>query len=200
MKRSSKLILTINGVAFVGAVAWLVSQPSWEPAIVALTLLAALFSHIFVDRKFPQAMPGQGGAAIRTEDAANLNLDNHGVVRAGAGGSGGSGGDAIHVANGVQVTIINKGVIAGGNAGYAAPSYEDKWVDFHYPNDSGLQERLTNAGYQVAWCLDTKLSRKIDLEGWEIVTELNGRGVPTRFRLKDKPADQTLIKKHGANG
>jgi len=145
-------------------------------------------------------MPGQGGAAIRTEDAENLHLDNQGVVCAGAGGSGGSGGDAIHVANGVKVTIINKGVIAGGNAGHVVPNYEDKWVDFQYPSDSGLQERLANAGYKVAWCLDTRLSRKIDIEGWEIVTELNERGIPTRFRLKDKPADQTLIKKHGANG
>ena len=200
MMHPPKLILTINGVAFVGAIAWLVSQPSWEPAVTSLALLATLSGLLFANKKSPQAMPGQGGAAIRTEDTANLHLDNQGVVRAGAGGTGGSGGDAIHVANGVQVTIINKGVIAGGNAGHLAPTYEDKWVDFQYPNDSGLQERLTNAGYKVAWCLDTKLSRRIDLEGWEIVTELDEKGIPTRFRLKDKPADQTLIKKHGANG
>lgn len=200
MKHPPKLILAINGVAFVGAVAWLVSQPSWEPAVASLTLLATLAGLLFADRKSPQPMLGQGGAAIRTKDTANLHLDNQGVVRAGAGGTGGSGGDAIHIANGVQVTIINKGVIAGGNAGQVVPIYEDKWVDFQYPNDSGLQERLTDAGYKVAWCLDTKLSRKIDLEGWEIVTELNGKGIPTRFRLKDKPADQTLIKKYGANG
>jgi hypothetical protein len=200
MKHLSKLILTINGVAFVGAVAWLVSQPSWEPAVTSLILLATLLTLFFADRKSPHAMLGHGGAAIRTEDTANLHLENQGVVRAGAGGTGGSGGDAIHIANGVQVTIINKGVIAGGNAGHVGPSHDDKWVDFQYANDCGLQERLTNAGYQVAWCFDTKLSRKIDHEGWEIVTELNEKGIPMRFRLKDKPTDQTLIKKLGANG
>ena len=71
----------------------------------------------------------------------------------------------------------------------------EKWVDFKYPSDSGLQRRLEAAGYRVAWCLDTKLSRKIDLEGWEIVVEPDAQGVRTKFRLKDRPADQTLIKK-----
>ena len=199
MKHPSKLLLTVNGVAFAAACAWLVFQPGWEPGVAALTLLATLMGLLFADRKPTLITSGQGGAAIRTEDTANLHLDNQGVVHAGSGGTGGSGGDAIHVANGVQVTIINKGVIAGGNAGHAAPSYEEKWVDFQYPNDSGLQERLIDAGYKVAWCLDTKLSRRVDLEGWEIVTEPSKTGIPTRFRLKDRPADQTQIKKHGSN-
>jgi hypothetical protein len=71
----------------------------------------------------------------------------------------------------------------------------EKWVDFKYPSDSGLQQRVETAGYRVAWCLDTKLSRKIDLEGWEIIVEPDAQGVLTKFRLKDRPADQTLIKK-----
>jgi len=71
----------------------------------------------------------------------------------------------------------------------------DKWVDFRYPSDSGLQHKLEAAGYRVAWCLDTKLSRKIDVEGWEIVVEPDARGVLTKFRVKDRPADQTLIKR-----
>ncbi len=71
----------------------------------------------------------------------------------------------------------------------------EKWVDLKYPSDSGLQRRVETAGYRVAWCLDNKLSRKIDLEGWEIVVEPDAQGVLTKFRLKDRPADQTLIKK-----
>ena len=71
----------------------------------------------------------------------------------------------------------------------------DKWVDFRYPSDSGLQHKLEAAGYRVAWCLDTKLSRKIDLEGWEIVVEPDAQGVLTKSRPKDRPADQTLIKR-----
>lgn len=71
----------------------------------------------------------------------------------------------------------------------------EKWVDFNYPLDSGLQRKLEDAGYRVAWSVDTKLSHRIDLEGWEIVVERDVQGVPTKFRLKDRLADQTLIKK-----
>jgi hypothetical protein len=70
----------------------------------------------------------------------------------------------------------------------------DKWVDIRYPFDSGLQQKLDAAGHRVAWCSDTILSRKVDLEGWEVVVEPDARGVRTRFRLKDQPAHQTLIK------
>src|ERR1700730_7574846 len=45
----------------------------------------------------------------------------------------------------------------------------DKWVDFEYPSDSGIQQRLEAAGYTVKWCSEDKLSRKIDLEGCEVV-------------------------------
>lgn len=71
----------------------------------------------------------------------------------------------------------------------------EKWVDLKYPNDSGLQANLEAAGYRVAWCLDTNLARKLDLEGWEVVVESSDQGTPTKFRLRDRPADQTLIKK-----
>jgi len=71
----------------------------------------------------------------------------------------------------------------------------EKWVDFRYPKDSGLQSQLEAAGYRVAWCLDTHLSRRTDLEGWEVVVEPVERGALTMFRLKDRPADQTLIRK-----
>jgi len=71
----------------------------------------------------------------------------------------------------------------------------EKWVDFRYPSDSGLQPKLEAAGYRVAWCLETYLSRRIDLEGWEVVIEPDDHGRLTKFRLRDRPADQTLIKK-----
>jgi hypothetical protein len=64
-----------------------------------------------------------------------------------------------------------------------------------YPSDSGLQQKLEAAGYRVAWCSNTKLSRKIDLEGWEIVVEPDAHGVLTKFRIKDRTVDQTLVKK-----
>ena len=71
----------------------------------------------------------------------------------------------------------------------------EKWVDLRYPNDSGLVHKLEAAGYRVAWSLDTHLSRRIDLEGWEVVIEPDDQGRLIKFRLKDRPADQTLIKK-----
>lgn len=69
----------------------------------------------------------------------------------------------------------------------------DKWVDISYPANSGLQQRLEARGYRVAWCLDTKISRKVDLEGWEIVVEPDAEGPLRRFRLRDRPGNQTLI-------
>jgi hypothetical protein len=70
----------------------------------------------------------------------------------------------------------------------------DKWVDFQYPSDRGIQQRLEAAGYTVKWCSEDKLSRKIDLEGCEVVVGPDAQGVRSKFRHKDRPNDQTLIK------
>lgn len=71
----------------------------------------------------------------------------------------------------------------------------EKWVDIKYPSDSGLQARLEAEGYNVGWCSDKHLARKVDLKGWEIVVEPNADGVPSKFRLETRPANQTLVKK-----
>src|SRR5712692_6692794 len=71
------------------------------------------------------------------------------------------------------------------------PEVIEKWVDINYPSDTGLQDKLKAVGYRVAWCSDKKLSRKTDLEGWEIVIEPDANGIHTKFRLED-PANQTL--------
>ena len=70
-----------------------------------------------------------------------------------------------------------------------------RWVDFNYPRDTGLQQRLESEGYQVAWSNDDKVSRKTELEGWEIVLEPDTNAIPTHIKLKTQPQDQTLIKK-----
>ncbi len=46
---------------------------------------------------------------------------------------------------------------------------DDKIVDIHFPQKSGLEEELYNAGYKIAWSAEKKLSTRIDLEGWEKV-------------------------------
>lgn len=68
-------------------------------------------------------------------------------------------------------------------------------VDFQYPLQAGLQAKLEKEGYRLAWCLDSKLARLVDLEGWEVVLERDEKGVVRRFRVKDRPSDQILIKK-----
>lgn len=71
----------------------------------------------------------------------------------------------------------------------------EKWVDISYPSDIGLQQRLQAAGFRIAWCFDSRIPRKIDLEGWGVVIEPDPQGVLTKFRLRDRPENQTLIKK-----
>ena len=66
----------------------------------------------------------------------------------------------------------------------------ERWVDIRYPFDSGLQAKLESEGYRIAWCLDSNLTRKLDLEGWEMVVETDPRGVLTDFRLRDYPYNQ----------
>jgi hypothetical protein len=100
----------------------------------------------------------------------------------------------------VQVFIERQGSTVRPNARPGEPvkpqreEIMNKWVDPRYPHDSGLQARLEAEGYTVKWCSDTNLVRKIDLEGWEIVVERDAQGVRSKFRIKDRPADQTLIK------
>ena len=70
----------------------------------------------------------------------------------------------------------------------------EKVVDFKYPIDSGVQARLESLGYRIAWCFESRLARKTELEGWEVVIEKDHRGIPTTFHLKDNPESQVLIK------
>jgi hypothetical protein len=77
----------------------------------------------------------------------------------------------------------------------STPNPVEKWVDLNYPSDSGLQAKLAAAGYKVKWCPDNKLARSIDLEGWQVVVEPDRNGVLSKFRLKDRPSDQTLVKR-----
>lgn len=75
------------------------------------------------------------------------------------------------------------------------PAPSDKWVDFRYPVDSGLQQRLEAEGYDVAWCFDSRLARKTELEGYEVVVDRDAEGKEWIIRLHDNPSDQTLVKR-----
>ena len=69
-----------------------------------------------------------------------------------------------------------------------------KWVDLNYPHDSGLQASLEAEGYVVRWSSDSRLARRLDIEGWSLATqEADGQRVV--LKLRDHPENQTLIKK-----
>ena len=89
--------------------------------------------------------------------------------------------------------VVNVIAIVAGRCN-PQPEAVDKVVDFNYPRDSGIQQRLEAAGYRVSWCLETKLSRRIDLEGCEVVAEPDAQGKLCKYRLKGSPTDQILLK------
>lgn len=71
----------------------------------------------------------------------------------------------------------------------------DKPVQFRFPTDSGIQQRLAADGYRLVWANESTLSQRLDLEGWEIVVEPDANGRLYRFRMKDRIDDQVLLKK-----
>jgi hypothetical protein len=71
---------------------------------------------------------------------------------------------------------------------------EDRAVDFRYPTDTGLQQRLETAGYKISWVNESRLARLVEIDGWEIVIEQTPTGL-ARFRAKDRHDDQVLVKK-----
>jgi hypothetical protein len=108
-------------LALAAAIAWLLASPSWEPLVATATLVATLIGVMMMKKKGQ----GRGGNAVVAGESAAVDLHNEGTVQAGKGGTGGSGGDAIHVASGVRITIVNRGVIAGGDAGEPEPGKGD---------------------------------------------------------------------------
>jgi len=50
-------------------------------------------------------------------------------------------------------------------------------------------------GYEVRWSLDTELARRLDIDGWTLVTQRSDSGREIILKMKDRPVDQTLIKK-----
>ena len=72
---------------------------------------------------------------------------------------------------------------------------QDKVVNISYPEDSGLQKRLNGIGYKLFWSTEKNVHRRVDVEGWELVVEPDGRGGLASFRFKDRIDDLVLLKK-----
>ncbi len=74
-----------------------------------------------------------------------------------------------------------------------------KWVDPNYPQDAGLQAELESQGYRIRWCSENSLARRLDIEGWSLVTQTTESGKNVVLKIKDRPHNQTLImKREGA--
>jgi hypothetical protein len=73
----------------------------------------------------------------------------------------------------------------------------EKIVDMNYPRDSGLQAKLESAGFEVRWCMEDQLSRRVDIEGWSQAT-IEERGKVVSLKFRDRPFDQVLISKRKA--
>lgn len=113
-----KILRLIGIVVTIISTIWVLVEPGFEPVIV---LLSAIFTYgiTFMNGKedSDKKQEGKGGNAIVGGVGSGIDMDNQGTVEGGLGGTGGSGGDAIHVADGVKIRILNKGVIKGGDAG-----------------------------------------------------------------------------------
>lgn len=70
-----------------------------------------------------------------------------------------------------------------------------KFVDMNYPHDSGLQGRLEADGFRVRWCEESSIARRLDIEGWTLATVTGPDGREIILKMKDRPEDQTLLKK-----
>lgn len=81
-----------------------------------------------------------------------------------------------------------------GGVSWEPEGVEEKIVDINYPSDSGIKEELSNAGYKIVWSTEKKLSRRIDLEGWEKVVWEDQTG--KQFIIKCSDGLTLLMKKH----
>lgn len=78
---------------------------------------------------------------------------------------------------------------------FASPVVVEQWVDFQYPTRSGLLRQMSAKGYELKWSLENNLARLTTLEGWELVEEPNAQGGLTRYRVRDFPYNQVLIRR-----
>jgi TIR domain len=71
----------------------------------------------------------------------------------------------------------------------------EKWVDSEYPAAAGIVRDEQAKGYRLSWCPDELLARRVDIEGYELVTRSEPDGTEVTFRLRDRPSNQTLLRK-----
>ena len=70
-----------------------------------------------------------------------------------------------------------------------------KWVDMSYPEVAGIQASLESQGYQIRWCADDNLARRLDFEGWSIYYDTDSAGRKVILKIKDRTHDLILTVK-----
>ena len=68
------------------------------------------------------------------------------------------------------------------------PPIEDMWVDLKYVDDAGVTQRLQGQGYRVRWSTANEESRRVNLEGWEIVVDQTADGRRVCYKARDHAA------------
>ena len=64
----------------------------------------------------------------------------------------------------------------------------DKWVNYDYPINSGIQKDLEVHGYKVCWSSAQDECERVDLQGWERVLLPQKNGVSFILKIRDLPS------------
>lgn len=67
-------------------------------------------------------------------------------------------------------------------------------VGIDYPTESGMQQKLSDQGYELAWVRASRVP-SLELQGVEIVIEKDRHGRLTRFSVRDPAESLVLVKR-----
>jgi hypothetical protein len=89
----------------------------------------------------------------------------------------------------VQVTVQGNEVRVvptrpGEPAALVVPAVSDVLVDFNFPTQCGIQQRLESQGYRVSWSRPELVAKRLH-DGCEVVEEPDKTGALRRFHLRD---------------
>jgi hypothetical protein len=75
------------------------------------------------------------------------------------------------------------------------PETAELQVDLSYPRDAGLQARLEQQGFRIAWVRRSRVQRLLHLEGWQHVVDHGPDGQLVKYCVKERLEDLVLLKK-----
>ena len=69
-----------------------------------------------------------------------------------------------------------------------------KWVDLGYPQDAGISKELDEKGYRLRWFAESRATRAIEFQGWELVVVRSDGGGRVTLWVRDNPEAAVLLK------